>query len=617
MNDIIKKLPQDIVLKIAAGEVVERPSSVVKELVENSIDAGATSITVEIQEGGVKYIRVLDNGIGIKENMLAFAFESHSTSKIQDSDDLDQIKTLGFRGEALSSISAVSKIHLSTKHKDSKSGVSIINIGGQIQDIKPSSITVGTNIVVKDLFFNTPARLKFLKKPSVEAGYVSDLILRLILSHPEISFRYINNGKVVYHSVGDGKLESAIARIYDIYTSKNMYEVNYSENGLVLKGYLGILELEKNNRNNQTFFINNRFFKNEIITEALEDGAKGYYTISKYPMCVLNLIVPYDFVDVNVHPNKLEVRFADNNKVYELVKNAILSTVNNIKLKDTLDKPLIQEQSIKNDIVIPEDFSFNSDVVPSYLINSEFENTIDILNDSGSTIEEAQVKWEPEKNNYSDEKSNDSLTTKIEQNSLNIEDDHPKFNIKIIGTVLDSFILVEYMDKLLLIDQHAAQERLNYEKMIKAYDQNNYSQNLITPLLIELNSQEADVIRNYSEQLYKMGFDVSFFDENSIAIRAVPIVLREPMSIKDCFKEIFSNLSGKSLDLSSDIIKEKILQSACKHSIKAGEKLPGVGIVGLVKQLFNSDVAPTCPHGRPIIIQFSKNELYKMFKRIQ
>ena len=617
MNDIIKKLPQDIVLKIAAGEVVERPSSVVKELVENSIDAGATSITVEIQEGGIKYIRVLDNGIGIKENMLAFAFESHSTSKIQDSDDLDQIKTLGFRGEALSSISAVSKIHLSTKHKDSKSGVSIINIGGQIQDIKPSSITIGTNIVVKDLFFNTPARLKFLKKPSIEAGYVSDLILRLILSHPEISFRYINNGKVVYHSVGDGKLESAIARIYDIYTSKNMYEVNYSENGLVLKGYLGILELEKNNRNNQTFFINGRFFKNEIITEALEDGAKGYYTISKYPMCVLNLIVPYDFVDVNVHPNKLEVRFADNNKVYELVKNAILSTVNNIKLKDTLDKPIIEEQTIKNDIVIPEDFSFNSDVVPSYLINSELENTIDILNDSGSNIEVAQVKWEPEKNNYSDEKANDSLTTKIEQNSLNIEDDHPKFNIKIIGIVLDSFILVEYMDKLLLIDQHAAQERLNYEKMIKAYDQNNYSQNLITPLLIELNSQEADVIRNYSEQLYKMGFDVSFFDENSIAIRAVPIVLREPMSIKDCFKEIFSNLSGKSLDLSSDIIKEKILQSACKHSIKAGEKLPEVGIVGLVKQLFNSDVAPTCPHGRPIIVQFSKNDLYKMFKRIQ
>lgn len=617
MNDIIKKLPQDIVLKIAAGEVVERPSSVVKELVENSIDAGATSITVEIQEGGIKYIRVLDNGIGIKENMLAFAFESHSTSKIQDSDDLDQIKTLGFRGEALSSISAVSKIHLSTKHKDSKSGVSIINIGGQIQDIKPSSITIGTNIVVKDLFFNTPARLKFLKKTSIEAGYVSDLILRLILSHPEISFRYINNGKVVYHSVGDGKLESAIARIYDIYTSKNMYEVNYSENGLVLKGYLGILELEKNNRNNQTFFINGRFFKNEIITEALEDGAKGYYTISKYPMCVLNLIVPYDFVDVNVHPNKLEVRFADNNKVYELVKNAILSTVNNIKLKDTLDKPIIQEQSIKNDIVIPEDFSFNSDVVPSYLINSEFKNTIDTLNDSGSTIVDAQVKWEPEKNNYSDEKANDSLTTKIEQYSLNIEDDHPKFNIKIIGTVLHSFILVEYMDKLLLIDQHAAQERLNYEKMIKAYDQNNYSQNLITPLLIELNPQEADVIRNYSDQLYKMGFDVSFFDENSIAIRAVPIVLREPMSIKDCFKEIFSNLSGKSLDLSSDIIREKILQSACKHSIKAGEKLPEVGIVGLVKQLFNSDVAPTCPHGRPIIVQFSKNDLYKMFKRIQ
>lgn len=617
MNDIIKKLPQDIVLKIAAGEVVERPSSVVKELVENSIDAGATSITVEIQEGGIKYIRVLDNGIGIKENMLAYAFESHSTSKIQDFDDLDQIKTLGFRGEALSSISAVSKIHLSTKHKNSKSGVSIINVGGQIQDIKPSSITVGTNIVVKDLFFNTLARLKFLKKPSVEAGYVSDLILRLILSHPEISFRYINNGKVVYHSVGDGKLESAIARIYDIYTSKNMYEVNYSENGLVLKGYLGILELEKNNRNNQTFFINGRFFKNEIITEALEDGAKGYYTISKYPMCVLNLIVPYDFVDVNVHPNKLEVRFADNNKVYELVNNAILSTVNNIKLKDTLDKPIIEEQSIKNDIVIPEDFSFNSDVVPSYLINSEFENKINILNDSGSTIEDAQVKWEPEKNNYIDEKVNDSLTTKIVQNSLKIEDDHPKFNIKIIGTVLDSFILVEYMDKLLLIDQHAAQERMNYEKMIKAYDQNNYSQNLITPLLIELNSQEADVIRNYSNQLYKMGFDVSFFDENSIAIRAVPIVLREPMSIKDCFKEIFSNLSSKTLDLSADIIKEKILQSACKHSIKAGEKLPEVGIIGLVKQLFSSDVAPTCPHGRPIIVQFSKTDLYKMFKRIQ
>lgn len=625
MTDTIIKLPQDLILKIAAGEVVERPASVVKELVENSIDAGATAITIDIQDGGIKYIRVMDNGSGIRENMLSLAFERHSTSKIKNISDLFRIKTLGFRGEALSSISAVSQMTLSTKHESSASGVTITNFGGVIQDIRPSSINIGTNIVINNLFYNTPVRLKFLKKPSVEASYVTDLIMRLILSHPEISFRYINNGKIVYHSIGDGNLVSAIARVYDAYTAKNMLKVDYSANGLILKGYIGVLELEKNNKSYQSFYINGRFFKDTVVSNALEDGAKGYFTISKHPMCVLNLIAPYDFVDVNVHPNKLEVRFEDNEKVYNFIKEAIEDSVNKYTIQTKINqtdenthdfslifntKDVEINEKINN---LPE--TFQNEIIPSFKVFSNTSNDTMLLNDSANTILDSKVKW------YAENKKNDKNsqnTEQLSQKKIIASTNNPIIDeFKIIGSVFDTFIIVEYKNKCLLIDQHAAQERLNYEKMMKAYEHKSFSQQLITPMLIELNSQEAEIIRNYQETLYNLGFNVSFFDESSIAIRAVPIVLGEPMSIKECFNDIFKILSGKTVDFSSERVRERILQSACKHAIKARERISDIAIYGLVNELLNTNVAPTCPHGRPIFLEFTEKDLYKMFKRIQ
>lgn len=625
MSDTIVRLPQEVVLKIAAGEVVERPASIVKELVENSIDAGASAITVEIQEGGIKYIRVVDNGHGIAENMISLAFERHSTSKLHSAEDLFAIQTLGFRGEALASIAAISKVTLSTKHKDAKDGIRVLNEGGRIVDIKPSAGTQGTSITVKDLFYNTPVRLKFLKKPSSEAGAITEFMLRLILSNPAISFRYVNNGKTIFHSIGDGKLRSAVARVYDVATSKAMKEINYCSESIIVKGLIGILDLEKSNRSHQTFFINGRYFRNDIVSSAVEDACKGLVTISKFPMCVLNITVPFAFVDVNVHPNKLEVRFADNDLVYSVVRDAVLEAVSPISIQDNITSNVAKQEHVNLSTnllaTIKETIQEESliDTVRESLNFSSLQNTNEIsLNDSAFTTSISPVQWIPQAEQFP--VTYRSLGETVDFGAAQVfEEIAPKFEDKLryIGVLFDSFILLEYEDKLLMVDQHAAQERLNFERMMLAYQKDNARQALLSPLLIELNPIEMDIAREYQEQLFENGFEISIFDDTSIAVRAVPMILGEPLSIKACLHELFQNWNGKKLDLSAELIRTRILQSACKHSIKAGEKIPQSSLIALVKQMFEENIAPTCPHGRPIIIEVSKNELYRRFKRLQ
>lgn len=628
MNDKIISLPKEVVMKIAAGEVVEKPASIIKELVENSVDAGATSITVEIKDGGVSYLRVVDNGSGIRENMIALAFERHSTSKLKTSDDLFNIKTLGFRGEALASIAAVSNVTLTTKHLNADNGVTVENHGGVIKSIKPAAFSMGTSIVVKDLFFNTPVRLKFLKKPTAEASAISDLMMRLILSRPDISFRYVNNTKTVYHSVGDGSLETAISRVYDTSTAKKMIAINYNAQGIIIKGFVGVFDLEKGNRSNQTFFVNGRYFKDEIVSNALEVACKGYVTVSKFPMCVLNITVPFNTVDVNVHPNKLEVRFQNPSLIKDTIIEAVTKALNNINVASEVIKNDFNETKsnlkeeifnnfyeIKNSgnefnsLIFGKENIFNHDNFPSKKISQ--------FNDSQLEIFEPKSKWAPINNNIKEEKSieNDIPT----QDSFITN--QPKFNIhkdiKIIGTIFNTFILLEYSEKMLIIDQHAALERINYEKMLKAYDNNNLSQKYLTPILIHMNQREIDFIREHQEYLYDSGFDVSIFDDSSVAVRAVPILMGEPMTIKSCLQEIFNTWDNKNDNISKELVREKILQSACKHSIKAGDKLDDFSMEQIVKQLFVENIIPTCPHGRPLIIEITKNELYKRFKRIQ
>lgn len=625
MSDTIIRLPQEVVLKIAAGEVVERPASIVKELVENSIDAGATAITVEIQEGGIKYIRVVDNGHGIPENMIALAFERHSTSKLHTADDLFAIQTLGFRGEALASIAAVSKVTLSTKHKDANEGIRVQNEGGRIVDIKPSAATQGTAISIKDLFYNTPVRLKFLKRPSAEAGAITELMLRLILSNPAISFRYVSNGKTVFHSIGDGKLRSAVARVYDVSTSKNMKEIDYCSSGIIVKGLIGVLDLEKSNRSHQTFFVNGRYFKNDLVSSALEDACRGLVTISKFPMCVLNISVPLSFVDVNVHPNKLEVRFADNEQVYSVVKEAIKEALIPITIQSNLLnttqehiqqdlssqlKNVMEEKSVEDDLI---------NVLSNSINLSALQSTPELsLNDSAFTTNISTVKWVPQEDfGESTTFAKKELPALKQEPVFQALETRIEDKLRLIGVLFDSFFLIEYEDKLLMVDQHAAQERLNFERMMQAYQNDNARQALLSPLLLELSPMEMDIAREHQEQLYENGFEISIFDDSSIAVRAVPMILGEPLSIKACLHELFQNWNGKKIDLSGDLIRTRILQSACKHSIKAGEKIAQSSIIALVKQMFEEKIAPTCPHGRPIIIEFSKNELYRKFKRLQ
>lgn len=628
MNDKIISLPKEVVMKIAAGEVVEKPASIVKELVENSIDAGATAITVEIKDGGISYLRVVDNGSGIRENMIALAFERHSTSKLFSSNDLFNIKTLGFRGEALASIAAVSKVTLTTKHKEAENGVTVENHGGVITNIKPSAFSMGTSIVVKELFFNTPVRLKFLKKPISEASSISDLLMRLILSRPDISFRYVNNGKTIYHSIGDGKLESAISRVYDVSTAKKLIEVNYSSNGIIIKGYVGVFDLEKGNRSNQTFFVNGRYFKDDIVSSALETSCRGFVTVSKFPMCIIDIIVPYNSVDVNVHPNKLEVRFENPNLLKEVIIEAVTNALNNIYISnEIINNDNINEAKLNlNDEIFNtfddiKNTTYNVDVLKPNLeaFKNVFNNDSEkLLSDSSYTVLEPKIKWRPlEFSNNSEDvqnKNNNSIQETFIENKPEID---IRDSIIIIGTIFNTFILLEYKEKLLIIDQHAAFERINFEKMLTAYKNKNLKQEYLTPILINLNQREIDFIREHQDELYDSGFDITFFDDDSIAVRSVPILLGEPMSIKSCLQEIFNNWDNKKDNLSKEIAREKILQFACKHSIKAGDKLDDDTIFQIVKQLFIDNIVPTCPHGRPIIIELTKNELYKRFKRIQ
>lgn len=626
MNDI-KKLPQEVIMKIAAGEVVERPSSIVKELVENSIDAKAKNITVEIVNGGIDYIRVCDDGIGIKSKDINTAFLRHTTSKLSYETDLYNIHTLGFRGEALASIAAISNVTLETRYFEEVQGIKINNNGGIIGNVQPSSIDKGTNIIIKDLFFNIPVRKKFLKKPATEATYITDYMLRLILSRSDISFRYINNGKTIYHSLGDGSLLNTIARVYDYSTSQKMIEINHTQNGVIIKGFIGVGDLEKSNRTHQTFFINGRYFKSEFITESIEYAAKGSVMINKYPMCVLFFTMPYNSVDVNVHPNKLEVRFANPEAIKEAIYYAIKNSINSLSVNNeftlesginqrandvTINFETIKNMSIDTDCNLFDNKDVLKDGSNEFLSFSDFSssemNLIDPNLDKNifNRVEENSfIKVEPKV--YGDNKHDKIIENKfIDENII---------EYKILGSLFNTFILIEYKDNLIIIDQHAAQERMNYERLMRSLETKTISQSYLTPVMVPLAPREIEILQGMQEDLFKAGFDVSVFDENSVVVRAVPMLFNDPMNLKECFDEIFSGFSNTN-SLTQDKRIEKIIQASCKHSIKAGDELSHKSIDILIRDMLNMDIVPTCPHGRPVLIKMTKNDFYKKFKRI-
>lgn len=641
----IKLLSDGMIGKIAAGEVVERPAAAIKELVENSLDAGATAITVEIREGGLNCIRVSDNGCGIDESDIRMAFERHATSKISREQELNAITTLGFRGEALASISAVSKVTMITRVRERDTGIKAINEGGKMTLITETACPIGTTVTVNDLFFNVPVRKNFMKKASQEASVIHDMIVRMILSRPDVSFRYITDGKTEYHTPGDGRALSAIQTVYGSRTAKTMRPVNDHLNGLIITGFVGVGENARGNRGHELFFINGRVMYSKLLCEAVESATRERVMIGRFPICALYITIAYEAVDVNVHPNKLEVRFRDEKGVYEAVYNIVLLS---LKDRDAFEKPVqmtfheihqetIKEESLqKKPAVIPTDKNVQQTKVEIH--SSLPKNAVLPIQDSKPTpefrpvssllspsAETGQLPAEHRTVNddkaiplpFSDNKENKPapvLSEKTEQvNTILSEEKKP---LKVFGAAFNTFILAEYEDQLLMIDQHAVHERLLYDKLMKDFsDKKAPGQELLVPIIIGVTNREQRLLEDNRETLESIGLYIENFGEKDVAIRTIPMILGETQT-KDFVREVIAELE-RGREPAFEKKRSVLLQTACKHAVKGGEPLTEDQIRSLLDKMIEQKVTPTCPHGRPLVVAISHRELDKKFKRIQ
>ncbi|MCX7714609.1 MAG: DNA mismatch repair endonuclease MutL [Clostridia bacterium] len=617
---VIHVLSQELSDKIAAGEVVERPASVVKELVENSIDAGATVITVEIKDGGISYMRVADNGSGMSEEDARTAFLRHATSKLRTQEDLDAIYTLGFRGEALSSILAVSKIDLFTKTADDKEGIHLYAEGGNILSLQSAGTPNGTTIVVKNLFYNTPARMKFLKKNSTEAGYISDIMSKFILAHPNISFRFINGGKEVLFSSGNNKLTDCIYTVYGKDFAKSVISVDYQNEGLRIAGVIGKSEISRPNRNFQNFFINKRYIKSPLIIRAVEEAYKNQIMSGKFPAAILNLEINPALIDINVHPTKLEVKFADEKSIYEAVyfgvKNALYSIPSipeiapNSKPVSQIPKTEIFAPSVGIKNVLP----FSTDKTPKEKTENELWNLSDLIDPTPKSYEEN------ERENLTAEDVSFKTPVSLKAQQERAEYIKPPYTAaqeyKIIGQIFNSYIIVERGQEMLLIDQHAAHERLKYEQLKKLLANGNMTpQTLLFPAVVNLSSVEFCTFCENKDFFYSMGFETEEFGDNSIIVRTTPSSIDEH-DISELMVELISQLAQSKREIMSVKEERALYTIACKSAVKANRFMHFSEIEALLNEIFSLDNINTCPHGRPIIVSMSKNQIEKEFKRI-
>jgi DNA mismatch repair protein MutL len=632
----IAVLSQNTIDKIAAGEVVERPASVVKELVENAIDAGATAITVEIKEGGISFIRVTDNGGGIPKEQVPLAFLRHATSKITQAEDLLQITSLGFRGEALSSISAVSQMEVITKAPEDFMGVRYVIEGGQEKVLEDVGAPNGTTMLVRNLFFNTPARKKFLKTAMTEAGYVSSYMEQLALSHHNISFKYMVNGQLRLHTSGNANLKDVIYGIYGRDITRELLPVQYEVSGLSVSGFIGKPSIARGNRNFENYYINGRYVKSKLLMKAIEEAYKPYMMQHKYPFVCLQYDIHGEDVDVNVHPTKMEVRFQNQSAIYNATYDLITDALAGKEIIPEVSltpKPAVGEKQaqIKEEkIPVPEPFEKNriAEEKPVYApvglrpasAEPKTESKAEPINvNEPIKPREPEIQAKPEeqkKEAFPKEKQAVEKAEQLELFDNRLLSKEARIHHRIIGQLFDTYWLVEYDNKFYIIDQHAAHEKVLYERFLKEFAKKEIlSQMISPPSLISLNLQESNLLKANLEIFREFGFEISEFGGKEYSIHAVPANIYG-VSVQELFIQILDSLEQEHVSKTPDILAERIATAACKAAVKGNNRLSVKEADALIDELLNLENPYNCPHGRPTIISMTKYELEKKFKRI-
>lgn len=677
--------------RIAAGEVVERPASVVKELVENAIDAGSTAITVEAKEGGIEFIRVTDNGCGIEREQLPTAFLRHATSKIEDADDLNHIASLGFRGEALSSIAAVSRVEIITKRKENLTGTRMVLEGAKEQSIDEIGAPDGTTFLMRNLFFNTPVRRKFLKQPATEGSYITDLMEHLALSRPDISFKFVLGNQTRFHTSGNGDLREVIYRIYGREIATQLVPIQMEENGIKVEGYLGKPVLVRSNRNFEIYFINGRFIRSGVIAKAIEEGYKQYLMQHKFPLCVLHITMDTETVDVNVHPSKMDVRFSDGMAFARMLSENIATTLRNREMipdasledeksiqkkeqedrkaswkehtpevfekkreesyrvmeaakyeavpkdrREFIQKPIWQEAhaGIQTSIRKPEAISARTEEPNPVTAATPETKEDDFFVEAAPPKPRAETSSEPvicpETAEVIEPKEDSPAQTQpedkepevkavqqmnlFEEKLLSVQN---RSRYRIIGQVFDTYWLIQFEDKLFIIDQHAAHEKVKYERLMKQFHEKSViSQRLMPPIIVSLTGQEESILHTYEDAFSQLGFEIEAFGGNEYALRSVPVDLYG-CSERELFLAVLDELSQETGNRGSfQVIEEKIASMSCKAAVKGNNRLSLQEADQLIDELLTLDNPYNCPHGRPTIIAMTVTDLEKKFKRI-
>lgn len=676
--------------RIAAGEVVERPASVVKELVENAIDAGSTAITVEAKEGGIEFIRVTDNGCGIEREQLPTAFLRHATSKIEDADDLNHIASLGFRGEALSSIAAVSRVEIITKRKENLTGTRMVLEGAKEQSIDEIGAPDGTTFLMRNLFFNTPVRRKFLKQPATEGSYITDLMEHLALSRPDISFKFVLGNQTRFHTSGNGDLREVIYRIYGREIAAQLVPIQMEENGIKVEGYLGKPVLVRSNRNFEIYFINGRFIRSGVIAKAIEEGYKQYLMQHKFPLCVLHITMDTETVDVNVHPSKMDVRFSDGMAFARMLSENIATTLRNREMipdasledeksiqkkeqedrkaswkehtpevfekkreesyrvmeaakyeavpkdrREFIQKPIWQEThaGIQTSIRKPEPVSAQTEEQPAapvaapepkeddFFVEAEplkptslepviCPETAEVM----EAVDGIPAEKQPSAMDMEPVVKAVQQMNLFEEKLLSVQN---RSRYRIIGQVFDTYWLIQFEDKLFIIDQHAAHEKVKYERLMKQFHEKSViSQRLMPPIIVSLTGQEESILHTYEDAFSQLGFEIEAFGGNEYALRSVPVDLYG-CSERELFLAVLDELSQETGNRGSfQVIEEKIASMSCKAAVKGNNRLSLQEADQLIDELLTLDNPYNCPHGRPTIIAMTVTDLEKKFKRI-